>query len=242
MKKYCLVILSIGTLLPLQSIAKTRISTRTNSDVDGYVLVEDDYYSNLQDLPQRLVRDAELAYTNKNYDQAITDLKGASLILQIESAGNAGDSKTELLLAAGDLDRIAGSIIDNSMKSSLQLRAQLMIAMYHQAEYHRQRAVQQWVDKQYKRAGQDMKQSAVAIESLSTWSDKKFAAGVEASIHSVRKVSDSMIKGVGWTRVQVANALGSLETATKAAEDKVMPPESVGEKTQPPAEAAKSKQ
>ena len=246
MKKYMIISLAVGLALPLQSFAKSSVSqvhkpAFVKRDVPGFVFIEEDFYGNLQDLPQDFIQASEIAYSQKNFSEAASDLKAASRILQLDSTAATGDGKAELNLAANDLERIAGDITDNNIKTPFEFRARLMSAMYHQAEYHRERATQHWLAKEYKRAGQDMKQSVVAIDKATKWSGQEIETGAQKSMRGVREVSGQLIKGAGWTTAQVGNAFRSLGVATESLADRVMPKDTVSGTTQAPAPTPKRK-
>ncbi len=246
MNKYIVLSLALGLSFPLQSLAKSAAThpqklTAKNTDVPGFVLVEEDFYSNLQELPLDFIQASESAYSQKNFPEAASDLKAASRILRLDSNAATGDGQTELQLAANDLDRIADDIKDNNITTTFEFRSRLMSAMYHQAEYHRERATQHWLAREYKRAGQDMKQSVAAIDRATKWSGKELEAGAQKSIHGVRDVSGLLIKGAGWTAAEVGNAFRALGFATESLADRVMPKDTVSGTTQGPAPAPKKK-
>jgi hypothetical protein len=199
--------------------AKTefRVSKRVQNikERPGFIFLEKDVGTGLQELSTDLISDSEKALEQKNYGEAAADLKAAARTLRLSAQPSSlATSQTQLVLAADDLDHIAMEVRGESIKSMDALNVRLASSYYHTAEFHRLRAVDEWSRHDLKHAGYDMVSAAQAIDKGSKWVSHEMKSDGEATV-GVRVVARKLIEGTSWNMAEVGKGLSILWVETE---------------------------
>jgi hypothetical protein len=209
------------------------------NEPNGFVLIEENSYSELQKLSANFLLDAERNYMAGNFAEAAYDLNAAARVLRINALyGTEPFSSKNLLSAADRLGQIASQVQSKRIASLPLLRRELAQAMYYKAEHDRLLAMNAWTKRQLTKAGQDMRASIDAIEHASHWSGAEMIKGGNETFAEVRDISGRLIKGTGWTTAAVGKAINDLGLAVQRTGEKVIPDQGTSSAMTQPALAA----
>jgi hypothetical protein len=240
-----LLTISLGTALALPALANTgkdkpessavtnRADTKSarkgapQADADagvpqGFVLIEDYVTMDLKQLPIDLLQAAQTDFSNRNLGETAADLRAAARVFRLEAKQSDSGDK-HLQNAADDLDKLAGNVKSESVKAPDVFHAELARALYHDAAHHRLQAQREWDKREYHRAGDDLRASAVAADLAGQWGGKDVYADNKANVRKARDVASRLTRNEGWTRGDVADALDRMQTVVGSLAGRLMP-------------------
>ena len=173
----------------------------------GYVLVEKEEFIDSLGLPTRFMRSARIEFKNKDYGEASASLRDAALVMTSQSKGTRDlMAKEKLLAAATSLDHLASDVRQRKIKDLRDLDRALASVTFHKAEYSHLRAKSEWAQKDYRRAGYDLKAAIAAADDSASYLGKELAQGVSASERGARDVSGKLIEDTSWSAKEVGSA------------------------------------
>lgn len=188
------------------------IDKASRADMDRRWLVSDvSTWYPVSAEPQHHFTNALAAYARKDYTAAAADIRKAASYLRLEAGRPAGDSKQALDSSVAELDNLAVSVDHGAIKDEHSMSHAFARADHALALEHHTKATEAWADKQYEKAGYELKAAAQSLEGAAGWAGEEVRAGASATVTDTRALGDKLASGAHWTREEVAKGLESLD-------------------------------
>jgi uncharacterized membrane protein YdfJ with MMPL/SSD domain len=97
--------------------------------------------------------------------------------------------------------------------SKQQLDQAFAKASHALALTHRAQAAEDWLHKDYRAAGYQLKAAAHGLESAAAWTGDEAKNAASTVVDGTRAVGDKLVSGAKWTRDEVAKGFESLGNA-----------------------------
>jgi hypothetical protein len=187
------------------------IDSASRADMDRRWLVSDvtTWYP-ISAEPQHHFTHAIADYAKKDYTAAAADIRKAASYLRLEAGRAEGDSKQALDSSVAELDNLAVSVDHGAMSDEHSMSKAFARADHALALEHHANATEAWTDKQYQKAGYELKAAARSLEDAAASVGGEAKAAASVTVADTRALGDKLASGAHWTREEVANGLESL--------------------------------
>lgn len=149
------------------------------------------------DHPEKNFIAAQTYFLKKEYKKSAEEIRNGSEILKKKADQAGAETKEELMKSAKDLDALADNVEKGAVKSEKTLKDSFTRAHYALARYYKESASESFAKKEYKKAGQELKLSAMYLETGIKWTGNKIQKGTATVIADSRRMGDKLVKGSG---------------------------------------------
>lgn len=160
--------------------------------------------------PQHHFTEAVVAFANKDYKNAAIEIRKATSYIRLEARRAAGDVKLALDGSVTDLDKLALSVEQGTVKDEKSMDKAFAKANHGLALAHRAKAAESWAVNDYNKAGYELKVAAHGLESAAGWVGGEAKAGGRTAEADTKALGSKLISGTNWTRNEVAKGFESL--------------------------------
>lgn len=180
----------------------------------GWVLVEDDIWTDLPDSAGRHLHNAYEAFLHRKSEQAASEIRRAVFDLELQAGRATGSDKTDLMDAIHGLEGLLVSY--DQTRANLELSYQqydhaIADACYALARHHCEMAEADWAAKLKTATGYDLKWAASYLNRGRVWADQLGNRSAEAHLRDARRLSEALIAGDAGNESNVAARIESLE-------------------------------
>jgi hypothetical protein len=137
------------------------------------------------------------------------------------------EARAEIMDAADMLDSIAPDVKAQKIKTERQLEALIADATVHRARHYRLRAASEWANKEYRRAGHDIRASIEAVEHGSQLLEEEVKKSEKQALNAARGAAAKLIAGAGFSAAEVGRAFEHLGGSIDRLGQKLASPSSV---------------
>ena len=190
----------------------------------GWVLVEDDIWTELPNSAGQHLSNAYEAYLQRQAGQAASEIHRAVFDLELQAGRAIGKDRTELTDAIGDLKALLNA--EDSTQANLKLshatyEQAIAGACYALAKHHCEMAQIDWAKQLKTTAGYDLKWAANYLDRGRVWADQLASRTAESRLHDARQLSEALIAGNADLEQNVATRIETLDTEVTALHDAV---------------------
>ena len=155
-------------------------------------------------------RKAQEYFLKKETAKAAAEIRKGVLFLKEKSRGALGETRRFLLNAGQNLEQLADRIEQGKATYEKDLRP--TFARVHQdlAEHYHDRASESWSKKAISQVGQNLKASALHLESAWKWSGHQLEAGASAAIDNAKHLANKIAAGTGWVAGEVNKGIDDI--------------------------------
>jgi hypothetical protein len=180
----------------------------------GWVLVEEDVWTDLPDSTGRHLHNAYEAFLHKRSEQAANELHQAIFGLELQAGRATGDDKTALMDSIHGLEALLVSYDHTQADLTLPYRQYdraMANACYALARHHCEMAEADWAADLKSMAGYDLKWAEDYLERGRVWADHLNDRVAGEHLRDARKLSEALIAGKAEQETNVASRIESLE-------------------------------
>ncbi len=186
------------------------------------VVVSEELFVNLAELPIILTDNGLKSFKERNYGVAGNDFASAGKILELQArATDDRKASNELKQAGEQMARIGERVSNGKVKSRTELEHELARVAYHKARFHRLQAIEEWNDKEARKAAHDLSAAAEATEHGFKLAGEDMSKGTQSVLDGAKRLSGVVLKGSGWTVAAVGKAIDDVGTEVKNLGDKL---------------------
>ena len=200
-------ILSSCALIFLAVSALCSCATTQGKTEQDRAAVEQKGYSKQ---PEHHFMAAHENFLNKEYKEAGDEIRKSAESLRQRSERATEETKEALKSSARELDELADSVEKGTETSISHLEDTFARAHYALAKYYNEKASASYVKKEYKKAGYELKASAMYLKNGMTWAGSKAEEGTESAMDESRRLGDKLIQGSGWTADEFGKGISYL--------------------------------
>lgn len=186
------------------------------------VVISEAVFVDMTNLPATLTEDGLKAFKSRNFGTAGNDFASAGRVLTIQAkrADNQNIRK-EMTQAGEKLIDLGERVSEGKVKSQEELNKELATVAYHKAHFHRLQAIEEWNDKEARKAAHDLSAAAEATESGLKWTGEEIEKGTMATLEGAKRVSGKVLEGGGWTVAEVGKAIDDVGSGVKNLGDRL---------------------
>jgi hypothetical protein len=180
----------------------------------GWVLVEEDIWTDLPDSAGRHLHNAYEAYLQRSLERTATQIRKAVFDLELQAGRATGDDRAALMDAIHDLEGLLAphdhtrAIVD--LPRERYDRA-IAGACYALARHHCEMAEADWAADLKTTAGYDLRWAANYLDRGRAWTNQVNDPNAENRLRDARRLSDALIAGKAGDEKNVAQRIASLE-------------------------------
>ncbi|MBN2446973.1 MAG: hypothetical protein JXO22_09620 [Phycisphaerae bacterium] len=180
----------------------------------GWVLVDEDIWTDLPDSAGRHLHDAYGAYLQGRAQQAATEINRAIFDLELQAGRATGEDRATLLSSIRDLGDLL--VTHDQARANLELSRHqydhaIAGASYALARHHLEMAEADWAAGLSTSTGYDLKWAASYLARGRVWAHQLNDESAEIHLSDARRLSEALIAGKAKGEVNVASRIESLE-------------------------------
>ena len=180
----------------------------------GWVLVENDIWTDLPDSAGRHLHNAYEAFMRKHAEHAAREIHNAVFDLELQAGRATGDDRTALMDAIHDLEGLL--LNDDDSRADLKLPCSrydhaVANACYALAQHHCQMAEADWKADLKTLTGYDLKWAADNLDRGRVWAGQLGNQTIAGELNTARDLSDKLIGGTSTPESDVASQIQNLK-------------------------------
>jgi hypothetical protein len=160
--------------------------------------------------PEKNFIAAQADFLNKEYKKAAVEIRKGSEFLKKKTDQAEIETNKELRKSALELDALAENVEKGAVKSEKTLKDSFAKAHYTLAKYYNEKASASYAKKEYKKAGYELKASAIYLKNGMTWAGQKIEERTESVMNESHRLGDKIIQGSNWTADEFEKGLSYL--------------------------------
>ena len=180
----------------------------------GWVLVEEDIWTDLPDSAGRHLHNVYEAYLQRRPERAATEIHRAIFDLELQAGRAKGEDRTALMNSIHNLEGLL--VPSDHTRARLGVPRQqygrvIAGACYALAEHHCQMAQADWADHLKTITGYDMKWATNYIDRGRVWADQLNNPTTDEHLRDARQLSETLIANKGDEPQNVGSCIAALE-------------------------------
>ena len=180
----------------------------------GWVLVDEDIWTELPDSAGRHLHNVYEAFLQHRSEQAATEIHLAIFDLELQAGRATGEDRDELM---GSIQMLEGLLVPHDpVRASLELSRQrydhaIAGASYALARHHLEMAEADWAAGLDTSTGYDLKWAASYLARGRVWARQTKDESAESHLRDARRLSDALIAGKTEGEANVSSRIEALE-------------------------------
>jgi hypothetical protein len=171
------------------------------------VMVDEETIVVLADEPDHHFKEAIGSFVKKDMKTAAAEIRKGAAYMKLEAARASDEAKKDLNKSAQALEKLADDVEKGTVTAVKDLEQKITEAHQALAEHHHLLATKAWVKKDAKRAGDEMKAAANALERGLTVTTQNLDDAKTSVVNNARAVGDTMRRGASASAQRVREVL-----------------------------------
>ena len=155
-------------------------------------------------------RKAQEYFSKRETGKAAEEIRKEALFLKEKSRGDLGEKRRCLVNAGENLEQLADRIGQGKVTCEKDLHTTFARVHRDLAEYYHHKASESWPKKAISQVGQNLKASALHLESAWKWSGHQLETGTRAAIDNAKHLANKIVEGAGWVAGEVSKGIDDL--------------------------------
>ena len=151
---------------------------------------------------------AREALVKQDYRESASQIRKVEEYLNDEATRAQGQTKKDLVYAAGELGELADRVQAGKVKSEKEMDKDFARAHYAVARYHREKAAMYFNKKEHENAGRELKLSAAHLDRAMKMMGRESKTTV---VKDSDDLGDRMAAGAKWTEDEVRKAFTNMD-------------------------------